>query len=103
MEEYFLYNERLGISLPEVEEWEQLSPGIQQAILLRWELTRGMIPDRIANLEKSINIKQAQLENEENFQLSCKLNNEIAELASIINDLWLWFRTNQNLVEKVHQ
>ena len=61
-----------------------------------------MIPDRIKVLENSINIKQAQLSNESDFERSCQLNGEIADLASIINDLWLWFRTNQETAEKVH-
>ena len=64
-----------------------LSEDIQQSILLRWETIRGLIPDRIISLEKIINTKQAQLSNETNFELSCQLNHDIAELASIINEL----------------
>ena len=60
----------------------------------------GLIPDRIISLEEIINTKQAQLSNETNFELSCQLNHEIADLASIINDLWLWFRTDQDYFRK---
>lgn len=103
MEEYFSYNERLGIHIPEIEEWEYVSFEFKQSIILHWEKIRGIIPDRITDLEKVINKKQAQLDNEENFQLSCQLNKEIADIASTINDLWLWYRTNQDITEKVHQ
>jgi hypothetical protein len=102
LEEYFHYNDRLGIQIPVINNWESLSDEVQQSILLYWEKSRGSIPDRIIDLEKQINCKQEKLEKENNFELSCQLNNEIAELASIINDLWLWFRTHQDLTEKRH-
>ena len=104
LEEYFYHNNRLGIELPIInDEWASLSDDLQQSILLHWEKVRGMIPDRIINLEKVINTKQAQLSIEVDFELSCQLNSEIADLASTINDLWLWFRTDQDISEKVHQ
>lgn len=103
LDKYFHYNDRLGIQVPVInEDWDALPANIQQSILLHWETVRGMIPDRIKSLEKSINTKQAQLSDESDFELSCQLNREIAELASIINDLWLWFRINQDLTKKVH-
>ena len=103
MMEFFSHNERLGISIPSFDrEWEQYPKNIQQSILYEWEKIRGRIPDRIAELEEVINIKQAQLSDEGNFLKSCELNSEISELASIINDLWLWYRTNQNISEKAH-
>lgn len=104
MEEFFSYNERLGIKLPSINvEWDDLSDETQESILLYWENIRGAIPDQIISLEKTINKKQAQLNDESDFQRSCQLNSEIADLASIINDLWLWFRLNQNISEKMHQ
>ncbi|KIY23655.1 MULTISPECIES: hypothetical protein [Mesobacillus] len=104
MDDYFLYNSRLGIPLPKFKNnWEEFDLDTQHAILLHWEKIRGSIPDRIAELEETINQKQVQLFNENDFGVSCKLNNEIAELASIINDLWLWYRTHQDLsLEKMH-
>ena len=36
------------------------------------------------------------------FIRSCELNSEIGELASIINDLWIWDRTNEEISKKVH-
>ncbi|MEH7494846.1 hypothetical protein [Neobacillus niacini] len=103
MKEHFSYDQRLGISIPNLEmEWANYSEETQQAILFHWEKIRGSIPDRIADLEKIINQKQSQLSLESNFKISCELNSEIAELASIINDLWLWYRANQTVSEKMH-
>lgn len=103
MKEYFSFDQRLGILIPDIPgEWEHYSENIQNDILFYWEQIRGTIPDRIADLEKTINQKQAQLSDESNFTRSCKLNNEIAELASIINDLWLWYRANQSVSGKIH-
>jgi hypothetical protein len=99
----FTYNERLGIQLPSLNhEWEKYDKEEQQIILLEWEKIRGSIPDRIAELETMINHKQAELGNENDFPRSCRLNTEISELASIINDLWLWYRTNQEIAKKGH-
>ncbi|EKN65093.1 hypothetical protein BABA_22061 [Neobacillus bataviensis LMG 21833] len=104
MIEYFSFDHRLGIAIPDLtKEWDEYSKETQQEILLTWEQTRGSIPDRIAGLEDEINDKQAQLSDESDFPRSCRLNSEIAELASIINDLWLWYRANQSVSSKVHQ
>ena len=103
MVEHFSHNERLGISVPAFnKEWDDYPQITQQMILFQWEKIRGRIPDRIADLEDMINLKQAQLNDEGNFIRSCELNSEISELASIINDLWLWYRTHQNITEKMH-
>jgi hypothetical protein len=100
----FIYDDRLGIRLPKLEkEWEDYSKKEQEQILLEWETIRGKIPDRIVELEKLINKKQAQLGEENDFARSCALNSEIAELASIINDLWIWYRMNQTVSERMHQ
>lgn len=98
METQFKQDDRLGIAIPILNmEWEEYPLETQQDILFKWETIRGRIPDRIAELEEEINVKQAQLYDESSFERSCELNSEIAELASVINDLWLWYRTNQDL------
>ncbi|PLR98142.1 ABC transporter C-terminal domain-containing protein [Bacillus sp. T33-2] len=103
MEQYFKYDDRLGIPVPVLNmDWDQYNYETRQSILLDWEKIRGRIPDRIAEVEAEINSKQAELSDESDFKRSCRLNTEIAELASIINDLWLWYRTNQNISGKVH-
>ena len=104
MMDHFYFDERLGIPVPDLMvEWDDYSKETKQFILLHWEKIRGSIPDRIAELEQEINYKQAKLSDESDFPLSCKLNTEIAELASIINDLWLWYRADQTVSTKVHQ
>ncbi|MBT2735897.1 DUF4391 domain-containing protein [Bacillus sp. ISL-7] len=104
MKEYFSFDDRLGIQLPDLTmELADYCIETQEEILLYWEQVRGSIPDRIGELENQINQKQALLSNESNFPRSCQLNTEIAELASIINDLWLWYRANEVLSTKVHQ
>ncbi|MFD3445309.1 hypothetical protein ACFDTO_11990 [Microbacteriaceae bacterium 4G12] len=104
MKHYFILDERLGIHIPYLEkDWENISKNDQHTILLQWESIRGHIPDRIKELECTINTKQHQLDNEGNFEKSCILNREISELASVINDLWIWYRTNQDISsEKLH-
>ncbi|WP_449538394.1 hypothetical protein [Ferdinandcohnia sp. Marseille-Q9671] len=103
MSTFFSYDERLGIQLPHLNDsWEEYSDDVQQSILLEWEKIRGHIPDRISEIETVINKKQEQLGNELNFERSCELNNEISECASIINDLWIWYRMNQGISQKIH-
>ncbi|MGE6378668.1 hypothetical protein [Peribacillus muralis] len=103
MKELFTYDERLGIAIPDLNlEWDEYTKGEQQRILVHWENIRGSIPDRIKELETTINHKQNQLSDESDFAASCQLNSEIADLASIINDLWLWYRANQGVSGKMH-
>ncbi|MHC0037365.1 hypothetical protein [Pseudoneobacillus sp. C159] len=101
--DFFQFNHRLGIPIPHlVDEWDEYNNETREAILFHWEKIRGSIPDRIADIETEINTKQHQLSNESDFKKSCQLNSEIADLASVINDLWLWYRTNQDLSAKAH-
>lgn len=104
MREEFIYNARLGIPIPEItEDWESYPLAIREQIVDEWEQIRGRIPERIFELERIINYKQHQLNYEENFPRACELNLEIADCASTINDLHLWYRSNQELHSRVHQ
>ncbi|MDP4085973.1 MAG: hypothetical protein Q8934_15320 [Bacillota bacterium] len=104
MEEYFSFDNRLGIQLPDLNlNWEHYNQETQHSILFHWEKVRGSIPDRIAELEDNINQKQAMLSDESDFPRSCELNSEIADLASVINDLWIWYRANQTVSKRTHQ
>ncbi len=99
----FIYNERLGIPLPELHiDWEDYSTDEQSSILLEWEEIRSAIPDRIIQLEEQINQKQSQLSEEDNFVTACQLVNDIHDLASVINDLNIWFRVQQDVETKMH-
>lgn len=104
LNEYFIYDPKLKIRLPKLnKDWDLYSIPIQNNILAEWEKIRGGIPDRIAELENEINRKQADLNHEEDFLLSCQLNEEISNLASMINDLWIWFRMTQTISSpKIH-
>lgn len=100
---FFVYDHRLGISLPELENpWEEYPEHSQETILSQWENIRGTIPDRIKEVEHEIDDKQEQLNIEEDFEKSCRINSDIAELASIINDLWIWYRTQNQISGKRH-
>lgn len=99
----FRFDERLGIKIPVLHhEWEAYSAQERMDILLTWEQIRSAIPDRIIYLENLINQRQTMLADEDNFERSCQLNWEIAELASIINDLNIWFRVQQDYETKTH-
>jgi len=98
LNEYFTYDPRLKIRIPQLSKaWNSYSLQAQNRIITEWETIRGHIPDRIIELEEEINKKQEDLNTEEDFDRSCELNHEISELASIINDLWIWFRTTQDI------
>ncbi|MBD2863291.1 hypothetical protein [Paenibacillus oceani] len=99
----FVYDERLGIGLPVLHDaWEALTEAERAELLHEWERVRGRIPDRIMQLEKTIVEKQNRLNTEDDFPTSCRLNTEIAELASCITDLHLWFRADQDVSVKGH-
>ncbi|MFK7696730.1 hypothetical protein [Paenibacillus sp. HJGM_3] len=103
MRNVFQYNDRLGIELPELDrEWGQYSEAERAEMLVYWEQIRGRIPDRIMSLEQVIIRKQLQLNVEDDFPLSCALNREIAELASCITDLHIWYRVNQEFSSRMH-
>jgi hypothetical protein len=96
--QWFIYDERLGIELPRLkQEWHVYSNAEREALITQWEQIRGSIPDKIKKFEHVINQKQAQLNNETDFVKSCQLNSDIAEYASRINDLHIWFRMNQDV------
>lgn len=101
--EHFVWNERLGIHTPLLNyPWDTLDIETQSLILSHWEGIRGRIPERIKQLERIIVAKQEALYNEDDFTQSCQLNSEIAEHASMIVDLHLWYRTQQDLDVKMH-
>ncbi|EFM12649.1 conserved hypothetical protein [Paenibacillus curdlanolyticus YK9] len=99
----FVWNDRLGISLPTLElQWDDYTDAERLAIVEQWETIRGAIPDRIIALEQLIRVQQARLYDEEDFEASCLLNFDIAELASQINDLHIWYRINQEIESRRH-
>ncbi len=102
-ETQFQFNARLGIPVPDLaREWEEYNAEEQSEILYYWETVRGRIPDRIFAFERDIISLQGELDEEEDFERVCALNWDIAERASRINDLHLYFRLNQNVAVKAH-
>ncbi|SDR98318.1 hypothetical protein SAMN05444162_0481 [Paenibacillaceae bacterium GAS479] len=100
---YFRTDDRLGIPLPILDrEWEQYDVTEQMGIVEQWELIRGRIPDVIFALEREIILNQGMLDEEDDFVRSCKLNSDIAELASRINELHIWYRVNQEIEQRRH-
>ncbi|GAB2700095.1 hypothetical protein ACFQWB_15585 [Paenibacillus thermoaerophilus] len=94
----FVEDARLGIPLPALQgNWDDIPIEERIRALAEWEQIRGRIPDQIIRLERQIIEKQTRMDQEEDFRLCCELNADIAELASRITDLHLWYRTQQDL------
>ncbi|MDI4644916.1 hypothetical protein [Cohnella hashimotonis] len=101
MEAQFALDGRLGIPLPRFDmPWEEMNVLERAGIVERWELIRGRIPDTIMAREAQIRCLLAELFEEEDFVRCCSLNAEIAEAASVIHDLQIWYRTQQDLEEE---
>lgn len=101
--EHFAYDRRLGIDTPDLKrEWDTFSSEEQADIIYYWETVRGRIPDRVKAFEREIVALQQQLDEEEHFGTVCALTWEIADRASRINDLHLFFRLNEDVAVKAH-
>ncbi|MGG6313440.1 hypothetical protein [Paenibacillus macerans] len=93
----FVYNERLDIQVPLLDRpFEDYELGERLAMIEHWEDIRGRIPSKVMLLERSIERMLNEMNEEADFERTCRLNGEIAELASRINDLHIWYRTSQD-------
>lgn len=100
----FALDDRLGIAVPCLSvPWESLSREQQADVVEAWEAMRGRIPDRIFGFEERIRALQREMFEEEDFRRCCRLNDEIADLASRINDLHIWYRTEQDFEEETRR
>jgi hypothetical protein len=100
----FVWSERHGIPVPQLtRDWERYDRESQIRILTKWEHIRGSIPDHVKRFEEVIKVKQNELFEEDDFVASCGINSDIADLASRINDLLIWFRTQQDLDEETRR
>lgn len=101
LEAQFALDGRLGIPLPRFGvPWEEMNALERAGVVERWELIRGRIPDAIMAREARIRRLLDELFEEEDFVRCCSLNDEIAEAASVIHDLQIWYRTQQDLEEE---
>ncbi|GBG12263.1 hypothetical protein B1748_07290 [Paenibacillus sp. MY03] len=99
----FQWNDRLRLHIPTLaKDWEQYSLEERTAIIARWELIRGTIPDRVMEFEAGIIRMQAEMDEEDNFERCCELTYAIADLASRINDLHIWYRNDQDVESRRH-
>lgn len=93
----FAYNPRLGIHVPALDRpFEDYALKERLSMIEVWEDIRGRIPSKVMVLERKIEQKLGEMNEESDFEKSCRLNGEIAELASRINDLHIWYRTTQD-------
>ncbi|CAI6082532.1 hypothetical protein COHCIP112018_03676 [Cohnella sp. JJ-181] len=101
LETQFVWDGRLGIPLPRfVVPWDEMDAEKRAAVVERWEAVRGRIPDAIMAREADIRRMLDDMFEEEDFGRCCSLNGEIAEAASVIHDLQIWYRTQQDLEEE---
>lgn len=101
LEAQFAPDCRLGIPLPRFGvPWEQMNAVERAGVVERWELIRGRIPDAILAREAEIRRLLGELFEEEDFVRCCSLNAQIAEAASEIHDLQIWYRTSRILKKK---
>jgi len=100
----FVYDARLGIPIPRLtKDWDEFTRSEQAAILMYWEEVCGAIPDRIFAFEREIGELQRRMNEEEDFGRVIAINWDIAELASRINDLNIYFRLNRDTAVRAHQ
>ena len=93
----FIFNSRLGIHVPEFDqEWESYSVKDQSDIIQRWDQERAKIPDQIRKLEHEIIRKQDAMF-EMSFEEYLIVHRQIVDLASRINDLNIWYRTEGHI------
>ncbi|MFD3258023.1 hypothetical protein ACE3MQ_05355 [Paenibacillus lentus] len=93
----FVYDERLDIHVPSLDRpFEAYHIEERLAMIESWESIRGRIPTKVMVLERLIERKLSEMGNENDFEKSCQINGEIAELASQIHDLQIWYRISQD-------
>lgn len=93
----FVYDERLDIHVPLLERpFEEYALEERLSMIEVWEDIRGRIPSKVMVLERAIERMLREMSEESDFERSCRINGEIAELASRINDLHIWYRTTQD-------
>ncbi|WP_435921711.1 hypothetical protein [Paenibacillus sp. DYY-L-2] len=93
----FVYDERLDIQVPSLDRpFDDYQLGERLEMIRIWEDIRGRIPTKVKQLEREIETKLHRMNEESDFEKSCAINGDIAELASRINDLHIWYRTVQD-------
>lgn len=95
----FNLDKKLGIKIPHFEkDWDVYTMEEQLNIIRLWEHERAKIPDRIKEIEHEI-IEKQELMYDMDFDEYCNLHKEIVDMASAINDLNIWFRTDGHITK----
>lgn len=98
MEDVFHVDDRLGITIPALtREWTEYSLDERRVILERWEIERGHIPHQVSVFEAQIAALQEAMHQEEEWEQTVALMDQINDYASRITDLNIWFRTQPDL------
>ena len=97
----FVFDERLGIRLPETDrDWWLYSLDEQAEMIEEWERIKSRIPDRIKELEDDINAKHLEISEEDDWDRVCELYEQYFAIASVINDLNIWAKIEPGLTDK---
>lgn len=103
MNSLFRFDERLGISVPDLSlEWTQYSIADRSAVLERWEKERGDIMTRISVFEEEIAQLQEQLSEADDWDETVAIMGRMNDYASRIADLNILFRTQPDLEPSEH-
>lgn len=103
MNNLFVFDERLGIHVPELtQDWLVYSIEQRSAILERWENERGLIPQRVHEFETEIASLHDAMQDENEWDRTVALMDQINDYASRINDLNILFRTEPHLEPTSH-
>lgn len=93
MEDVFVYDARLDMEVPTLtQEWHEYAREDRMRILERWETLRGNIPGIIDRFEAEIARLHAAQAEEEDWDQTVTLMNQINDYASRIADLNILFR-----------
>lgn len=93
----FVFDPKLGIKIPHFQiDWEHFTQDEQTEIISLWEQERAKIPERIKQLEQEIHDLHRSMEDMD-FAQYCEMHKEVISLASAINDLNIWYRTEAEI------
>ncbi|MCI0182804.1 MAG: hypothetical protein OWR52_07295 [Acidibacillus sp.] len=93
MQHLFHYDERLQLEVPTLQQaWTAYTEDERRSILEYWEPMRGKIPGVIGKYEAHISQLHEQLNNEEDWDTTLQIMDNINDYASRINDLNILYR-----------
>ena len=95
---YFRHNDRLSIPLPAFPQpFEEMAPTDQESVIAVWEAIRARIPDRIQELEQTIQTHLESISETEDWERIISWFDEISDIASRIAELNTWRRVDPHL------